>query len=408
MEARLPVTVNVCHHCRMSRFLFVALPLSGHLNPMLAIGQALVHSGHEVAWCGPESVLRPLVGPEVTVHPTGVRTYRRPADTGMAGLAALWDGYLIPFTRFTLDPVDAAVTEYRPDVVVAEQYALAGALVAHRRGVPWATVCTGALELAPPPELPGFADLVADRVATVVAMAGLPAGEPLDPRFSPHLVIALTSRTLSGNAPLPDRCVLTGAILGDRANAPGFPWQEWDPGRRHVLVTVGTLVGHMIGDFYQRMAAALAPMAEQVQAVFVTSGVSRDAFPDNVIAADLVPMLELLPRLDAVVCHAGGVVHEALAHGIPLVVAPVRAEQVAVARQVADAGAGLEVPILQASADDLAAAVRAVLDEPGYRDRARRIAGEFAAAGGAGTAAAELVALASGVTPEVAATKASG
>ena len=387
----------------MSRFLFVALPLSGHLNPMLAIGQVLVHNGHEVAWCGPESVLRPLVGPEVTVHPTGVRTYRRPADTGMAGLAALWDGYLIPFTRFTLDPVDTAVAAYQPDVVVAEQYALAGGLVAHRRGVPWATVCTGALELAPPPELPGFADLVADRVAKVLAMAGLPAGESFDPRFSPHLVIALTTPGLTGGAQLPDRCVLTGAVLGDRVNAPDFPWQDWDPGRRHVLVTVGTLVGHMIGDFYQRMAAALGPMAEEVQAVFVTSGVPGDAFPDNVIAADLVPMLDLLPRLDAVVCHAGGVVHEALAHGVPLVVAPVRAEQVAVARQVADAGAGIEVSILDASAEELAAAVLAVLDEPGYRHHAGRIADEFTAAGGAGAAAAELVALASGVEAAVAA-----
>lgn len=387
----------------MSRFLFVALPLSGHLNPMLAIGQALVHNGHEVAWCGPESVLRPLVGPHVPVHPTGVRTYRRPADTGMAGLAALWDGYLIPFTRFILDPVDAAVTAYQPDVVVAEQYALAGGLVAHRRGVPWATVCTGALELAPPPELPGFADLVADRVAKVVAMAG----ESVDPRFSPHLVIALTTRGLMGGAPLPDRCVLTGAVLGDRLNTPDFPWQVWDPDRRHVLVTVGTLVGHLIGDFYQRMAAALAPMAEEVQAVFVTSGVAGDSFPDNVIAVDLVPMLDLLPRLDAVVCHAGGVVHEALAHGVPLVVAPVRAEQVAVARQVVDAGAGIEVSILEASANQLAAAVRAVLDEPGYRRQAGRIADEFAAAGGAGAAAAALVSLASNVDAAVP-TKVSG
>jgi zeaxanthin glucosyltransferase len=391
----------------MSRFLFVALPLSGHLNPMLAIGQALVHNGHEVAWCGPESVLRPLVGPDVTVHPTGMRTYRRPADTGVAGLAALWDGYLIPFTRFTLDPVDAAVATWQPDVVVAEQYALAGGLVAHRRGVPWATVCTGALELAPPPELTGFADLVADRVAKLVAMAGLPAAESFDPRFSPHLVIALTTQGLIGGAPLPDNCVLTGAVLGDRVNAPDFPWQLWDPDRRHVLVTVGTLVGHMIGDFYQRMAAALASMTEEVQAVFVTSGVAGDSFPDNVIAAELVPMLDLLPRLDAVVCHAGGVVHEALAHGVPLVVAPVRAEQVAVARQVTDAGAGIEVSILEASANQLAAAVRAVLDELSYRRHAGRIADEFAAAGGARTAAAELVALASDVDAVVTA-RASG
>jgi zeaxanthin glucosyltransferase len=390
------VTVNMCDHRLVSRFLLVVLPLQGHLYPMLAIGQELVHSGHEVVWCGPENVLRPLVGPAATVHPTGLRAYRRYDDTGMAGVRALWDGYLIPFTRFILDHVDAAVTEHQPDVVVAEQYALAGGLVAHRHGVPWATLCTGTLELTPPADLPEFAAFVADRVARAVAMAGLPVDEPVDPRFSPHLVIALTSRGLIGDVELPDRCVLTGAALGTRPNAPEFPWPAWDPTRRHVLVTVGTLVGHMIGDFYERAAAALAPMAPQVQAVFVTSGVAADSFPDNAITAELVPLLDLMPRLDAVVCHAGGAVNEALAYGVPLVVAPVRAEQAALARQVAEAGAGIEISILDATTAEIRAAVRAALDEPSYRRHARRIAAEFTAAGGAAAAAAHLAMLASG------------
>ncbi|MBY8852318.1 glycosyltransferase, partial [Saccharothrix sp. MB29] len=78
------------------------------------------------------------------------------------------------------------------------------------------------------------------------------------------------------------------------------------------------------------------------------------------------------------------------------VVAPVRAEQVALARQVARSGAGIEVPILDVTVAELDAAVRAVLDEPDYRRNARRIGAEFAAAGGAAAAAAHLVELASG------------
>ncbi|WP_367128727.1 glycosyltransferase [Saccharothrix sp. HUAS TT1] len=385
----------------MSRFLLVVLPLQGHLYPMLAIGQELVRAGHEVVWCGPRDVLRPLVGPDATVHPTGARTYRRHDEVGMAGVRAMWDGYLIPFTRFTLGPVEAAVVEHRPDVVVTEQYALAGGLVAHRHGIPWATLCTGTLELTPPADLVGFDDYVAAKVAQSLEMAGL-AGEPLDPRFSPHLVIALMTRGLVGDVELPERCVLTGSALGPRPNAPDFPWHAWDPDRRHVLVTVGTLVGHMVGDFYERAAAVLAPMADEVQAVFVTSGVAASSLPENVIAAELVPMLDLVPKLDALVCHAGGAVNEALTFGVPMVVAPVRAEQVALARQVARSGAGVEVSILDATVAELDAAVRAVLDDPGYRRHARRIAGEFAAAGGAASAAAHLVALASGVTEPVA------
>jgi amino acid adenylation domain-containing protein len=116
------------------------LPLQDYLYPMLAIGQELVYKKHEVIWCGPENVLRPLAGPDATVHPTG---------------------------RSVLEAVDAAVTEHRPDVIVVGQYALAGALAARRRGVPWATLATG-------------------------------TPEPADPRLSPHLVIALTTRGLPG------------------------------------------------------------------------------------------------------------------------------------------------------------------------------------------------------------------
>jgi UDP:flavonoid glycosyltransferase YjiC (YdhE family) len=47
----------------VSRFLLVVLPLQGYLYPTLAIGQELVNKEHEVVWCGPENVLRPLVGP---------------------------------------------------------------------------------------------------------------------------------------------------------------------------------------------------------------------------------------------------------------------------------------------------------------------------------------------------------
>jgi zeaxanthin glucosyltransferase len=340
----------------------VVLPIERHLYPMLAIGQELVRNGHEVAWCGPENVLRPLVGPDVLVHPTGL-------------------------THAVPDTVDAAVTEHRPDVVVVDQYALAGGLVAQRRGVPWATVATGTLEVTPPADLP---DVVADRTDQVVA------DQPVDPPCAPHLVIALTTPGLVGAAELPDRCVLTGAALGTRPDAPDFPWEAWDPAARHVLVTTGGLTGDLAAGFHRRMAAALAPMAPGVQAVFVTSTVAAESLPDNAIIAERVPMLDLMPGLHAVVCHAGGTVVEALAYGVPLVVAPVAPDQVAMARQVTAAGAGIEISMADATTADLAAAVRAVLDEPDYRDQAAVIAAEFAAAGGAGAAAGQLAALAAG------------
>lgn len=381
----------------MARFLIVVLPLTGHLNAALALGQALVEGGHDVAWCGPESDLRPLVGPQSRIYPTGKRYYRQNDHTGIDAARALWTDYLIPLNRFILEPADAAVADYRPDVVVVDQYAVAGGLVAHRRGVRWASLCTGAMELTPPSwELPGHQEWVTEQLARVWAMAGLPVEKSVDLRFSPYLMLALTSPALVGAAPLPPQCRLVGPILGNRPGDPEWAWQDWDPQRRHVLVTAGTLSDHLAETFYPRMARAMESLADRVQGVLVApSGVVPD--PGPLLIAERVPMLRLLPRLDAVVCHGGmGTVTEALAYGVPLVVAPIRHDQPMLARQVSEAGAGIAVSFSSATVAELAGAVAAVLDQPEYRAAAHRVADSFAAAGGGPAAVAELAGLAAG------------
>jgi zeaxanthin glucosyltransferase len=380
----------------VARFLFVMLPISSHVIPALAIGQALAASGHDVAWCGAESDLRPLVGPDVTVYPTGKRSYRPNPGSGMDSMRKLWNGYMMPFNRFILETADRAVAEHRPDVAVVDQYALAGALAAYRHGVRWASLCTGLLELTPPTwELPDLPELVRSCLARAWTMAGLPADDGIDLRLSPSLVIVLSSPSLIGGAPLPEQCVLVGPALGRRPADPGFPWDFLDPGRRHLLITVGTLVEHLAAGFYARMIAALGPMADRPQAVIIAP---EDIVPDPppyVLVARRVPVLDLMPRMDAVVCHGGtGTVSEALIHGLPLVAAPIQGEQYWVARQLDRAGAGIEVSFPAATPAQLAVAVAAVLDEPSYRAQARRIGDELTAAGGAGAAAAHLAALA--------------
>jgi zeaxanthin glucosyltransferase len=143
------------------------------------------------------------------------------------------------------------------------------------------------------------------------------------------------------------------------------------------------------------MMAALAPMAGRVQAVLNTAADGMPDPPPHVLIAPRVPMLDLMPRLDAVICQAGqSTVNEALVHGVPLVTAPIRLHERTVAEQVTRAGAGVTVSFAAATPAQLAAALTAVLDEPGYRASARRVSQEFAAAGGTGAAAAHLAALA--------------
>ena len=211
-------------------------------------------------------------------------------------------------------------------------------------------------------------------------------------------MIATTARALTGAVPMPEHCVLVGAALGPRRTDPSFRWDWWDPGRRHVLVTAGTLSDHLVHDFISAddggAGADGAP------------GCKQCSIPPR-MRCRIRRHTSWSPRgsrcsiscraLDAVVCSGGqSTVNEALVHGVPMVVAPIRLGELAVAEQVTRAGAGIAVSFPEATPAQLAAAVTAVLDEPGYRAQARRIGEEFAAAGGAGAAAAHLAALAAG------------
>jgi MGT family glycosyltransferase len=346
-------------------------------------------------------VLRPMLGPDATVYPTGSRVLREQDEHGFAALKSLWERFIVPFTRFSLPAVDKAVQAFGPDVVLADQHSPAGALVAVRHRLPWATLVCSAMDITRPlrrhPKVDAWTEA---QLAKLWAHAGLPADELVDVRFSPHLVLAFTGTALTGPHPFPEHFALVGPILAERPADPDFPWEWLDPRRQHVVVTVGTLAGDLAGDFYARAAAALGPLGHRLQAILVTDPAAVPDPPANVLVRHRVPLLELLPRLDAVVSHGGmNTVCESLANGVPLVVAPIRHDQPVNAAQVVAAGAGVRVPFARVGPRRLRDAVLEVVDEPGYRLAAAAIRDSFAAAGGARAAADKIEPLAVSVPP---------
>ncbi|WP_259464990.1 glycosyltransferase [Streptomyces sp. TLI_171] len=139
------------------------------------------------------------------------------------------------------------------------------------------------------------------------------------------------------------------------------------------------------------MVEALRPLGDRVQAIIAAPDGTVPDPPPHILVRPRVPVLELLPRLDAVVSHGGlNTVCETLAHGVPLVIAPIKGDQPINAAQVVAAGAGRRVRFASVRPEPLRAELLAVLDDPGYAAAARRIAASFAAAGGAATAADHL------------------
>ncbi|WP_035794976.1 glycosyltransferase [Kitasatospora mediocidica] len=382
----------------MSRFLLVVPPLTGHVNPAAGIAKELVARGHEVAWTGTETVLQPLLGPDARVFGTGTRAFRALGGHGLASLRSLWEGFIVPYARFTMKPLDTVVREFRPDALLVDQHTPAGALIAQRHGLPWASLAPGAMELGRPYRaLPRVEAWMTDQLERLWQRAGLPAAEFTDPRFSPHLVLATTGRALLGDLPALPQYALVGPVLTRRPADPAFPWERLDPGRRTVLVTMGTMSDAVGADFLDRTVQALARDGKGVQAVIAAQrGALPADLPDSVLVVDRAPVLELLSKgaLDAVLCHGGmNTVGESLAHGVPLLMAPIRNDQPFVAQRVAEAGAGLRVPFSRVGPQGIAERLRQVLDEPSHRKAAELLGRQLMSGGGAVAGAERLEAL---------------
>ncbi|MFE8014574.1 glycosyltransferase [Streptomyces antibioticus] len=387
----------------MSRFLFVVPPLVGHINPTVGVAAELVARGHRVAWACPDPALvARLAGADAEVFGcAGTAPGERPAELrGPEALRFLWEWYLLPLAEAMAPGVRAAVGAFRPDVVVADQQAFAGALTAERLGLPWATSATTSAEFTDPlAGLPKVREWLAERLTGLRSALGAPAAGP-DPRFSPRLVLAFSTPELAGTA-ASDAVHWVGPSITARPDAAsGFPWEWLDPGRATVLVSLGTANTDVGGRFLDTCRSVLRERADRVQSVLVdpggvlgTEGRQHDK---DVLIVPSVPQLALLERgVDAVLCHAGhNTVCEALWHGVPLVVAPIRDDQPVVAGQVVDAGAGVRVRFGRVTAPALGAAVDSVLDDPAYRTAAARIRTAFRAAGGASAAATHLTQLA--------------
>jgi MGT family glycosyltransferase len=394
----------------VGRFLFVVPPLTGHVNPTVPLGRELAGRGHTVAWTGHTDVVAGLLPPSATFLPVAeavppevseaVAFHTSNGTRGPAGFMASWQEFVLPVARQMVPGVHAAIDGFGPDVLVVDQQALAGAAVADLRGLPWATSATTSAELVDPlAVVPKMGDWLRDRLRELLVEAGLGADRAasFDPRFSPHLVLALTTAELVGPVEsFPDHYALVGPLIGDRPDDTPFPWDWLDDGDARatplVLVSLGTLNWRGGERFFAAAADALRAMG--ARAVFVAPPDLVPDPPPNVLVAPRVPQLALLPHADAVVCHGGhNTVCEALAQGLPLVIAPIRDDQPVIADQVAWAGAGVRVKFGRITAGVLRLAIESVLTEPGYRAAAERVRASFATAGGAPMAADRLEAL---------------
>jgi MGT family glycosyltransferase len=155
-------------------------------------------------------------------------------------------------------------------------------------------------------------------------------------------------------------------------------WSDLDSGRAVVLVTQGTIANFDFNELIQPTLLALAD--EDVLVIAATGRPDTELIvvPSNAPVESFVPFDRLLPKVDVFVTNGGyGAVHQALSLGVPIVIAGETEDKTLISARVAWSGAGISLGTQDPTQEQIGVAVRTVLADGRYRDRAHAIRENF-------------------------------
>jgi len=409
----------------MARILITCWPFVGHLYPQISIAHALRERGHEVAFYTHEST-RPIVeGEGFTLFPfvrVDDRRYERihvleaqvPAtqpkrQTLSVAMRAYRDMLAdsIPEQVADLQPILAS---WRPDALVTDPALWGPILVLWEvTGIPVALSSTMMGSLIPGPDAPPWGpglppprnfrtrmlsravelatDVIAHKmrgqVNQIRARYGLgPMGGSINAftgRLPLYLIPSLPELDYNRHDQPPNVHYIGPCVWTKAGGAPPPEWLSQLPNSRPwVHATEGTAQ-------YQEpflLRATAQGLSKSPVEVILTTGHSRDPetlglepLPANVHVERWLSHEDLLPHCAAVVTTGGpATVMAALKAGVPLVMVPTFWEKSDNAQRVVEAGVGLRLAPRHCTPERVRAAVMRLLEEPVFRENARRIA----------------------------------
>lgn len=360
---------------------------AGHLGPMVPVLRACERAGHEVRVACPASFVPQVEEVGLAAAPFGepdpddLRAVMAPLP-GMppdeANRVVVRDVFGRLDTSAALPGLDTAMASWRPDVLVRDPSEFASLLLAGHHGVPTVRVSISLLA-----NDAAFGDAALESLGAVAGDHGLRA--PAHPSDGPVLAAAPASFDP------PDGL---GAAAVHRHGGPVGPRDvpsAAPPGDEPlVYVTFGT-VAPSLGvwpGLYRTVIDALADMPVRVL-VTTGSGVDVDELgpvPASTAVVPFVPQDDVLAHAAVMVAHGGfGTVIGALRAGVPMVLAPLFADQPYNAARVAEVGAGVVVEttndpgvVPPGLADDVRRGVARMLVDDDVRGRAGAFAREMA------------------------------
>jgi MGT family glycosyltransferase len=310
----------------------------------------------------------------------------------------------------------AAIRDEGIDALIVDQVEMAGGTVAALLGLPFVSVAV-ALPVNTNPHVPhctvpwlhrtGVGARLRNRVGNAAfewlfsgvlrtinrqrRVWGLPPSRNINVLFSGLAQVTQLPAALElpGGRP-PPHFHYTGPWTDAAGRAPvDFPWSRLDPSRPLAYASMGTLQNGVLRTF-RMIAEACAGL--DLQLVISLGGGQDPALlgnlPGDPIVVGYAPQLDLIRRSALTISHGGlNTALESAAEGVPMVVLPVTYDQPGVGARVEWSGVGRSIPVRRLTVDRLREAVRTVLGDPAYRERAVQVQSSIEAADGLNRAA---------------------
>jgi UDP:flavonoid glycosyltransferase YjiC (YdhE family) len=353
---------------------------------MLPLARALADAGHEVGFASAAEFLPQIEKHGFAVFPAGVSLpeQMRLAAERYPELHALPQGkerfatfvprmlagVAAPARARDLVPI---VREQRPDVIVHDETDFGAPVAAAVAGIPYADHSVAFCR-----------PLAAARLARETIA---PLWDEFEIDLGPYggLFQYLYLDVCPPGLQLPEIHEIDVAhpMTNARRAAIPPPAPEWVDDLRAVP-TVYVSLGTLFNQDPHVFAVILEGLGQEDVNVIVTIGADQDPSalgpqPANVHVEGFIPQSALLPHCDLVINQGGTAIFEILAHALPLVVLPRGANQFNNAEACVTAGVARSLLPAEVTPGAVRAAVRALIDEPTYSERARSVAGEIAA-----------------------------
>jgi len=394
---------------------FICPDAPGHVNPMTALARHVVARNNEVVFLYSSGARGlPYIPYEDDEFQAALNEVSKKQGKDALQFAM---HVVMAQTEMIMKSLPRIVQDNKIEALVIDNISMYAELAAIQLGVPYVHACgamhldfSGQVPLASdpwPPEKTAAAfarnregvnrwvQMVHDANAGVRARAEA-AGLKVDwdnpsATYSPLALITQVPKAFDfESSHWPSHFHHTGPFHdGKGRDTTDFPWEQLT-GAPLVYASMGTILNGRV-DVFRTIVAALAknPNVQLVLSVGDrTNPKDLGPVPKNAIVMQRTPQLEVLKRASVCITHSGlNTVLEALTQGVPQIAIPVTFDQPGVAARIAYHKTGAVTSLDKLTPEHLSDLLDLVLEDPSYRNNARRMQMAISEANGLSVAA---------------------